>query len=136
MVDFESIKERALATVGRVAEKSVDIAKAAGEKAKLAGRITKLKTEIAMEKDTLRKTFAELGKMYYEKHKDNPTHEMAQAVADAGLSLEILEAKQAEVDALKKELIDDIDEILDDDIDVEIEVVEIVEDVSEEKTEE
>jgi hypothetical protein len=88
-----------------------------------------------MEKDALRKTFAELGKMYYEKHKDNPTPDMAQAVADAGLSLEVLEAKQTEVDALKKELIDDIDEILDDDIEAEIEV-EIVEEVSEEKTEE
>ena len=123
MVDFESIKEKALATAGKVAEKAVDLGKTAGEKAKVLGKITKLKTEIAMEKDAVRKNFAEIGKMYYEKHKDNPDPDMAQAVLEASVSLEAVEAKKREVEALKKELTaDEVDEIQEED-DVEVEIV-------------
>ena len=133
MANFESIKEKALATAGKVADKSVFFAKAAGEKAKILGRITKLKTEIAMEKDTIRKNFTEIGKMYYEKHRDNPDPDMAQAVAEASVSIEAVAIKKVEVELLKKELLDaDLDEIAEEDIEIEIE---IVEDVSEEPKE-
>ena len=112
--DFDRFKEKALATAGKVADKSVGFARAAGDKAKLVGRITKLKTEIAMEKDTVRKTFADIGKFYYEKNRENPDPDMAQAVAEATLSLNTIEAKKLEVDALKKELADDFGEAVDD----------------------
>ncbi|MCL2843770.1 MAG: hypothetical protein FWE28_10020 [Oscillospiraceae bacterium] len=112
--DFDRFKEKALATAGRVADKSVGIARAAGDKAKLVGRITKLKTEIAMEKDSVRKTFADIGKLYYEKYRENPDPDMAQAVAEATLSLDVIEAKKKDVDALKKELADDFGEAADD----------------------
>jgi len=108
MVSFESFKEKALATAGKVADKSVFFARTAGEKAKILGKITKLKTEIAMEKDTVRKSFVEIGKLYYEKHKDNPTPEMTQAVEEITLSLQIVADKKLEVEALKKELVDDL----------------------------
>ncbi|MCL2567851.1 MAG: hypothetical protein FWE12_00220 [Oscillospiraceae bacterium] len=107
--DFESFKEKALATAGKVADKSVALAKTAGEKAKVLGKITKLKTEIAMEKDTVRKNFAEIGKMYYEKHKDNPDPDMAQAILESSASLEAVAAKQAEIELLKKDLADKYD---------------------------
>ena len=106
MISFEDFKEKALATAGKVADRSVSLAKTAGEKAKILGKITKLKTEIAMEKDTMRKTYVELGKMHYDKHRHNPDPDMAQAVADISLSHETVAAKQAQVDALKKELSD------------------------------
>jgi len=125
MASFESIKEKALATAGRLAGKSVDIAKTAGEKAKLLGKITKLKTEIAMEKDTIRTNFIEIGKMYYEKHKDNPDPEMAQAVMEAGVSLEAVAIKKVEVELLKKELMaDDLDEMAEKELEIELEDVE------------
>ena len=112
--DFDRFKEKALATAGKVADKSASIARAAGDKAKLVGRITKLKTEIAMEKDAVRKNFADIGKLYYEKHRENPDPDMAQAVAEVSLSLDTIEAKQQEVVALKKELSDDFGEAVDD----------------------
>jgi len=132
MVSFESFKEKALATAGRLADKSVSLAKTAGEKAKLMGKITKLKTEIAMEKDSVRKTFTEIGKLYFEKHKDNPDLEMAQAVADIMMSLEVVEAKKVEVEVLKRELASDFEEFVED---VEEAVEEVVEDAADEDEE-
>ena len=114
MANFENIKEKALATAGKVADKSVEIAKTAGEKAKVVGRIAKLRTEVAMEKDAARKTFIEIGKLYYEKHKDHPAPDMAQAVTEATVALEAVEAKTAEILALKKELTDNFGEIVED----------------------
>jgi len=108
--DFERIKEKALATAGRVADKSVEFAKVAGDKAKVAGKITKLKTEIAMEKDTLRKTYAEVGKLYHEKYKHAPAPEMAQAISEINLALEKVAQKEKEVAALKYELTDSYEE--------------------------
>ena len=110
MANFEQIKEKVLATAGKVADKGVGLAKVAGDKAKLLGRITKLKTEIAMEKDSAKKNFAEIGKLYYEKHKLNPDPDMAQAIEEVNLSLEKVLTKQKEVAELKKQLADDYEE--------------------------
>jgi len=125
MISFEDFKEKALATAGKVADKSVSLARTAGEKAKILGKITKLKTEIAVEKDTMRKTYIELGKLHYEKHKHNPDPDVAQAMADISLSHETVAAKQAQVEALKKELADDFGETVEE---IKDEVKEKVED--------
>ena len=114
MANFEQIKEKVLATAGKVADKSVELAKTAGEKAKLVGRITKLRTEVAMEKEAARKNYASIGKLYYEKHKDSPDPDMAQAIAEISISLEKVTQKQEEIAALKKELADDFGEVVED----------------------
>ena len=111
MASFENIKEIALAGAGKVADKTVALAKTAGEKAKIAGKITKLRTEIAMEKDTARKAYYEIGKLYLEKHGENPDPEMAQAVAEASMALEAAATKLKEVERLKKQLIDDAETV-------------------------
>ena len=123
--DFEKMKEKAVETASKVADRSVEFAKIAGEKAKLAGKITKLKAEIVMEKDTAKKSFAEIGSIYYEKHRDNPDADMAQGVTEITVALEAIAKKQEEVSALKKELADNFDDIIED---VEEKVQEIVED--------
>ena len=123
--DFEKVKVKAVETASKVADRSVEFAKIAGEKAKLAGKITKLKAEIVMEKDTAKKSFAEIGRIYYEKHRDNPDADMAQGVTEITVALEVIAKKQEEVDALKKELADNFDDIIED---VEEKVQEIVED--------
>jgi len=111
MASFDNFKERFLATAGKVADQSAAIARTAGEKAKVVGRITKLKTEVAMEKDNIRKNYAEIGKKYYEQHKHNPHPDMAQAVEEIGVSHDVVAAKQTEIEKLKKDLSDDIGEV-------------------------
>jgi len=114
MANFEAIKEKVLETAGRVADKSVCLAKAAGDKAKLVGRITKLKTEIAMEKDSAKKNYIEIGKKYHEQYRHDPAPEMKQAIEEINLSHETISKKKQEVDLLKKQLKDDFDEVVDD----------------------
>jgi len=114
MANFESIKEKVLATAGKVADKSVCLAKAAGDKAKIAGRITKLKTEIAIERDSAKKNYIEIGKKYHEQFKHDPAPEMKQAIEEINLSHETISKKRQEVDLLKKQLKDDFDEVMDD----------------------
>ena len=135
MASFEDIRERALATAGKVADKSVEIAKTAGEKAKVVGKIAKLRTEVAMEKDNARKTLVKIGELYYEKHKDNPDPDMAQAVAEITVALGAVTAKTAEIAALKKELTDDFgvaaEDVADKMDDVKDDVDEVIEEIAE-----
>ena len=112
--DFDRIKEKVLATAGRGLDKSAEFCKTAGDKAKMVARLAKLRTEVAMGKDSLYKSFAELGKLYYESHKDKPAVGLMQAVAEVKLAAELVAAKEAEVAALKKVLADDIGEVVED----------------------
>jgi len=135
MVNFDKMKEKALATAGKMADKSVGFAKAAGDKAKIVGKITKLRTEIAMEKDTVRKSFTDIGKLYYEKNKANPDPEMEQVVEEVTTSLASAQEKQKEIEALKKELADDfgeaMEEVKDRFEDLKEEAAEVVEEIVE-----
>ena len=137
--DFDKVKEKVLSTAGRAADKSVEIAKVCSEKAKIVGRITKLRTEVAMEKDAQRKQFLELGKRYYETHKDNPAPSLLQAVEDLKLSQEAVTQKLEEIYTLKKELADnfedtveDLEEVIETVAEKAEEVVEEVKEVAEE----
>jgi len=107
MGSFENFKESAINTAGKVADKSVEIARTVGDKAKIVGKIAKLRTEVAMEKDSVKKAYVEIGKLYYQKHKNDPETDMAQIIAEVSVSLEAVNAKTAEILALKKELADD-----------------------------
>jgi len=110
MANFDSVKEKVVVAAGKV----VDIAKVAGDKAKTAGQITKLKAEIALEKDSAKKNYAEVGRMYHEKNKHNPDPDMKQAIQEIELSHETIAEKQRKVDKLKKQLMDDYGDIVDD----------------------
>lgn len=104
MLNFDELKDKVLSTAGTVAEKSVGVARVAADKTKILGKITKLNTDMARERDCLRKTYAEMGKMYYEKHKDDAEPEFQQACADVAQTLTLLDAKRKQLDGLKAEL--------------------------------
>lgn len=120
MLTFDELKDKVLATAGTVADKSIEVAKFAGDKAKIVAKITRLNAELAGEKETLRRTYQEMGKRYYELHRTAPEENMAQAVADAEHSLEKIEAKRQQISDLRTELRssgDDYEDYMDDDID-------------------
>ena len=104
MLNFDELKDKVIAKAGTVADKSVEVAKVAADKTKILGKIAKLNTDMAKERDSLRKTYSEMGKMYYEKHKDNAEPEFQQACADVTQTLTILDAKRKQMDGLKAEL--------------------------------
>jgi len=116
MLTFDELKDKVLATAGTVADKSIEMAKFAGDKAKLAAKIARLNAELAGERETLRRTYQEIGKRYYELHRTAPEENMAQAVADAEHSLEKIEAKRHQISDLKTELKFSGEDYMDDDI--------------------
>lgn len=113
-IDFESIKQKITETAGTVVEKtaafakdvagkSSDAAKAVAGKAQTAAKKAKLNGEIAAERETMKKKYIELGKLYYEKYSANPDPDLSEPVTALNEALERVAEKQARIDALETE---------------------------------
>ena len=107
-MDFSNLKNKLLNTLGQATDGAKDLAGKAGEgaknvanKAKDMGRVAKLNMEIAGEKETMKKVFAEIGRMYYEAHKDAPDAQFAQLCSEAALAEKNIADKEAEISVLK-----------------------------------
>ena len=86
---------------GKAADATKDFAGKAADKAKGASRIAKLSMEMAQEKENQKKTFLEIGKLYYDTHKDSPEGFFIQLCEEIALSEKAIAEKQAEIDSLK-----------------------------------
>lgn len=117
MADFNDFKEKMLVTLGKVADTTKDLAEKTADAAKASGRIAKLSMDIASEKDNMKKTYIEIGKLYYDTHKDDPEGFFIQLCEEITLSKENIAAKDAEIEALKGEKCGE------DDIEIEFEEV-------------
>lgn len=111
MAGFDELKQKAKDAAEAIADKSVEIAKAAGEKTRTIAKSAKLNAEISKEKSNLKRYYAELGSIYYTFFKDSPDEHLEQICEEITNSLELIDAKQAELSALK------------DDPDVEVEII-------------
>lgn len=101
MANFNELKQKAKDTIETIADKSVELYKVAEEKTKLLAKITKLSADITFEKGDLRKLYRELGKMYYDRYKDNPDTDLAQSCTEITATLERISVKQKEIDVLR-----------------------------------
>ena len=112
MKDFSELKDKVLSTIGKAAETGKDIAAKAADagkdaankaaaKAKTGTRIAKLSIDIANEKENMKKTYIEIGKLYYDMHKDDPEGFFIQLCDEVTLAMESVAAKQAEIDELR-----------------------------------
>ena len=111
MAGFDELKQKAKDAAEAIADKSVEIARAAGEKTRTLAKTAKLNAEISKEKSNLKRYYAELGSIYYTFFKDSPDEHLEQICEEITNSLEIIESKQDELNALK------------DDPDVEVEII-------------
>lgn len=103
MGSFDELKKFAADTAEAIADKSVEFAKIAADKTKAIARTTRLSTEIMSEKDAVKKRFAEIGKLYYQLHKDEPEEALAQLVDEITVSLDKIDAKKKEIEDLKSD---------------------------------
>ena len=110
---FSQWKEKAADFAVSAAEKAKDIAGFAADKARKAGRIAKLKLEIGAEKENVEKAYAEIGKLYYEAHKDAPEGFFLQLCEEISAALAAVEAKEAELADLKSEIGEAVEDIED-----------------------
>lgn len=101
MADFTEIKEKVMSALGTVADSTKELAGKAADKAKSAARIAKLSVEINGEKDSIKKAYLEIGKLYYEMNRENPDGFFAQLCDEITVANAEIAAKEAEIADLK-----------------------------------
>lgn len=106
MSKFENLKDKALAALGTIIDKSTDLYENAEEKAKYLAKTTKLKTEIAKDNSDVKKLYADLGSLYYCLNKDNPDDALSQLCTEIKTLLDKIELKQRELDELAEQFKD------------------------------
>ena len=101
MANFDDIKSVVIDTVGTVAEKTRDLAGNVADRAKDVSRVAKLNIEITQEKESVKKAYTELGKLYYETHKEDPDPFCIQLCDEVTMALDSIAAKEAEIAEIK-----------------------------------
>jgi predicted nucleic acid-binding Zn-ribbon protein len=101
MAKIDDIKGAVMDTIGSVAGKTRDLAGNVADKAKDVSRIAKLNIEISTEKDTIKKAYIEIGKLYYETHKDDPDGFFVQLCDEITVATESIKSKEAEIAEIK-----------------------------------
>jgi len=113
-MDFNGLKDKLLAKIGqatesakdfadKAADTTKDLATKAAEKAKAGGRIAKLNLELAQEKENMKKAYLEIGKLYYDTHKDDAEGFFIQLCEEVAAAEQAIADKEAEIAALKEE---------------------------------
>jgi hypothetical protein len=111
-MDLNELKDKAISALGqavdgikgfadKAGDKTRDIAGQAADKAKAGGRIAKLSMEIATEKENMKKAYSEIGRLYYDTHKEAPEGFFAQLCEEIGLAEKNIADKEAEIAELK-----------------------------------
>ena len=114
-MDINELKDKVLALFDQatdgakgIASKTVsgarNIAGNVGDKAKSGGRIAKLAMEAASAREEVKKTYLEIGKLYYDTHKDDPEGFFVQLFEEVRVAEEEIAAKEAELAELKASL--------------------------------
>lgn len=128
-MDFNGLKDKLLSKIGqatenakdfadKAADTTKDIASKAAVKAKAGGRIAKLNLELAQEKETMKKAYLEIGKLYYDTHKDDAEGFFIQLCEEVAAAEKAIADKEAEIAELKEEF-----SSKDPDVDVEFEEI-------------
>lgn len=136
MSGFNDFMGKASIFASKAAVKAKDLAGVAAAKTKQVSRIAKLNMDISGQKETIKKAYTELGKLYYETHHDAPDGPFAQACQEIDLAQAAIAAMEEELAGLKAAMSEeescqeaDFESVVDEtaaeaDVEVEIEVVE------------
>ena len=89
---------------GAFASKAKSLASAAAAKTKQLSRIAKLNMDISGRRETVKKAYYELGKLYYEAHHDDPEGLLVQACQEIDLAKDDIAAMEAEIARLKENM--------------------------------
>ena len=100
MADFRS---RATRLADLAADRAKGIANRAAKKTKNVSRIAKLNVDIATERDCIKRNYLEIGKLYYETHREDPEDFFLQLCQEIDLALETIADREAEIARLKTE---------------------------------
>ncbi len=102
MANCDEIMEKVKETWEIVAEGAKELAVKTAEKAKTTARIAKLALEINGEKDMIKKAYLEIGKLYYQMHRDDPDGFFAQLCDEITVVSASISAKEEEIAELRR----------------------------------
>ena len=111
--DLGGLRDVLTDTISTVADKVLDLADAAADTAKSGQQLAKLYVEKKKEESALEDAYKELGKLYYELHKQDAQGVLADLCMEIENTLVNIEDITAEIDALKEAVDADIDDIED-----------------------
>lgn len=117
MPDFSNLRDKLKSAVEQVTDFTKDAASKTADSAKALTRVTKLKLDINTEKDSIKKAYTELGRLYYETHKDNPEGDFAQLINEINLCAQNINEMEAEIEYLRTQ------DVKDSNIDVDFEEI-------------
>ncbi|MDR3277218.1 MAG: hypothetical protein LBT12_00445 [Oscillospiraceae bacterium] len=100
-IDFDELKQKAKDTVGVIADASVELYKLAEEKTRVFAKTAKLQAENAGDRNSVRRLYAEIGKLYYARFKDAPDPELTQLCAEIAAAQERVAARLEEIERVK-----------------------------------
>ena len=108
---LSSLKDKVVDAAGKavsdeVRDKVAGAAQAVGERAKYASRMTRLTVDCNAELERVKRTYTEIGRLYYENYRDTADAflaELCQQVTDANAHVAALEAQMDELRAAAKE---------------------------------
>ena len=108
---LSSLKDKVVDAAGKAVsdemrDKVAGAAQAVGERAKYASRMTRLTVDCNAELERIKRTYTEIGRLYYENYRDTADAflaELCQQVTDANARVAELEAQMDELRAAAKE---------------------------------
>ena len=100
-VNFDDIKNTVVNAVGTAAVKTRDFAEKAGVKVKAGARIAKLNMDISSKKNAIEKAYTEIGKIYYDLHKNEPESMYVRIFDDIRVAYEDIEILEQEIEDIK-----------------------------------
>jgi hypothetical protein len=103
MANFEKFKQQVSETAEWVAGNAVQFAKFAGEKAAYGAKLAKLNAEILGEKETMRKAYTRIGRLYVEHFTEAPHEIMLNDVEAVTLAAQRIEVLKEEIERVKAE---------------------------------
>ena len=108
-VDLNGLRDVLTDTISTVADKVLDLADAAADTAKVGQQIAKLYVEKKKEESALEDAYLELGRLYYELHKQDAEGVVADLCREIENTLVNIEDITAEIEALKEAADADVD---------------------------
>ena len=104
MSGFNDFMDKAGVFAAKAAGKAKDLASVAAEKTKQVSRAAKLNMDISAKRDTIKKAYGELGRLYYEAHGTAPEEPFAQICQEIDLASAAIAGMEEELARLREEM--------------------------------
>ena len=107
MSDFSGFLEKAGVYAAKATDVAKSLASSMAKKTKNVSHIAKLNVDIAAKRDTIKLAYTEIGKLYYETHREDPEGFFVQLCQEIDAAMSSIRDMETEIAALKAKPEDD-----------------------------